>query len=202
MGGNRPPRPITKDFMRMSNAMWDLVQRCWAQQPADRPSAPTVALDLKGIIDAEQAGDRADVQCDKEQPTNAAAPPGPKGLAEPLAVDPAAMADAAHALGTLDVAPPPPVPEVATPTVPSFATEDRTTTAEHATNASGTETQADTQTSQITAPELPSKAESQPESPESKQEPTVTPPSKPQAQHVPEDDDARGGVCGCHCVIA
>ena len=51
--GRRPPRPVTEDFLIMSDAMWQLVQECWTHNPADRPLSSTVAQRLKDIVAAE-----------------------------------------------------------------------------------------------------------------------------------------------------
>ena len=53
--GGRPSRPVTKDLLRISDAAWELVNRCWSHQPQNRPSATVVAAQLGDIVEAEKA---------------------------------------------------------------------------------------------------------------------------------------------------
>ncbi|THH29184.1 hypothetical protein EUX98_g5003 [Antrodiella citrinella] len=50
LDGKRPPRPSTPDEQPMSDSMWKLTRRCWAQNVSDRPSAKKVAKDLEMIV--------------------------------------------------------------------------------------------------------------------------------------------------------
>ncbi|KAH8101102.1 kinase-like domain-containing protein [Cristinia sonorae] len=45
--GDRPSRPFTPFGSRMSDPMWNIVQKCWAQQPATRLSAEGVVLAMQ-----------------------------------------------------------------------------------------------------------------------------------------------------------
>ncbi len=47
-GGYRPSRPRSLS----DNALWALIQDCWAQDPAARPSAAAVAFRLQQLVDA------------------------------------------------------------------------------------------------------------------------------------------------------
>ncbi|TCD71977.1 hypothetical protein EIP91_000109 [Steccherinum ochraceum] len=48
--GQRPPRPRFDDGGTMSDALWSLIQRCWAQQASDRPEADEVASTIGAIL--------------------------------------------------------------------------------------------------------------------------------------------------------
>lgn len=47
--GNRPPRPFEAGMLGLSDEIWDLMERCWADEPRIRPSLETVLQVLDGI---------------------------------------------------------------------------------------------------------------------------------------------------------
>jgi serine/threonine protein kinase len=49
--GLRPPRPEGAEQQGLDDATWALVERCWNQAPAERPTAPQTATALKDLID-------------------------------------------------------------------------------------------------------------------------------------------------------
>ncbi|KAF8055467.1 rckA [Scenedesmus sp. PABB004] len=53
-GGFRPERPRS-----MPQGVWDVVSRCWAHDPAARPSAAWVLQQLQQLLDAEEAAGAA-----------------------------------------------------------------------------------------------------------------------------------------------
>ncbi|THH29179.1 hypothetical protein EUX98_g5005 [Antrodiella citrinella] len=57
VNGLRPPRPVTKDGVVVSDRLWSLIEHCWSQQPEDRPSAQFVEEKLRAIIGSERAND-------------------------------------------------------------------------------------------------------------------------------------------------
>ncbi|KAH8101101.1 kinase-like domain-containing protein [Cristinia sonorae] len=55
----RPPRPATGEGVLVSDSLWALIQRCWAHEPSERPTAHGVADELKTIISSEYPEDTA-----------------------------------------------------------------------------------------------------------------------------------------------
>lgn len=51
----RPTRPATQDLMQISEAMWELAQRCWDHFPEQRPDVSAVAKRLEVIVTGEHA---------------------------------------------------------------------------------------------------------------------------------------------------
>jgi len=47
MGGERPPRPT---HSTLTDELWELMQRCWAQDPRLRPEMSQVVRDLHGQL--------------------------------------------------------------------------------------------------------------------------------------------------------
>jgi len=41
VGGQRPPRPEARE-LGLSDSMWGIVERCWKQDPAERPKISEV----------------------------------------------------------------------------------------------------------------------------------------------------------------
>ncbi|TCD64694.1 hypothetical protein EIP91_003768 [Steccherinum ochraceum] len=54
--GERPPRPSTQDGVPISDKMWEITERCWAQQHSDRPPVQDVAAEIRAVVEAEQPG--------------------------------------------------------------------------------------------------------------------------------------------------
>lgn len=81
MSGARPARPVTRDGLIMSPAMWDVVEDCWKDAPNGRPTADKLANRLGKIVMAEHEKIlSSDVQCQPEtQPINA----GPSRVTSP-----------------------------------------------------------------------------------------------------------------------
>lgn len=52
--GERVDRPTLHEGGLMSDAMWDVTTKCWAQKPHERPSADIVVRKMWDIL---QAGD-------------------------------------------------------------------------------------------------------------------------------------------------
>lgn len=50
-GDVRPERPATEDAPQLSNAMWELAEKCWAKNPEHRPIAATVCDALSIQLD-------------------------------------------------------------------------------------------------------------------------------------------------------
>lgn len=50
MKGVRPLRPKTRDDIAMADDIWELVQRCWAHKPTDRPTSIDAANELATIL--------------------------------------------------------------------------------------------------------------------------------------------------------
>ena len=48
--GDRPPRPIFHGCFEMIQALWDIVELCWAQSPSERPSADELFKRVSGKI--------------------------------------------------------------------------------------------------------------------------------------------------------
>ncbi|KAK7036565.1 Homeobox protein tos8 [Paramarasmius palmivorus] len=53
MSGNRPPKPI---YGWCPDLVWDLVERCWAQSPVERPRAAQIERYLERVGNGEVAG--------------------------------------------------------------------------------------------------------------------------------------------------
>ncbi|THH26870.1 hypothetical protein EUX98_g7314 [Antrodiella citrinella] len=52
VNGLRPPRPVTKDGIVVSDPLWGLIEHCWSQQPKERPSAHFVEEKLRAIVES------------------------------------------------------------------------------------------------------------------------------------------------------
>lgn len=48
--GKRPRRPSPPAGRAMSNEIWDIVQRCWRQQPSERPDMDDIVDELASIV--------------------------------------------------------------------------------------------------------------------------------------------------------
>ncbi|THH29181.1 hypothetical protein EUX98_g5007 [Antrodiella citrinella] len=58
VSGKRPKRPKTTDGETMSEPIWHITQRCWSQQPSERPPAKEVATDMGNIVEGKEVTSR------------------------------------------------------------------------------------------------------------------------------------------------
>lgn len=52
----RAMRPDRLDPSRCPARVWALIERCWAQEPQQRPSAEEVASELEALLEAHCSG--------------------------------------------------------------------------------------------------------------------------------------------------
>jgi len=78
VGGKRPPRPVTKDGIEISDVMWKLTEGCWSQLPKDRPSTRVVADKLRDVI-ASREGEDGEVTIETPHHRFPATGPAPRG---------------------------------------------------------------------------------------------------------------------------
>ena len=65
LDGDRPERPKGDAGKLLTDSIWDVVERCWKDQPMERASARDVLRCLGGDLDAEcEAGDLSDAAAD------------------------------------------------------------------------------------------------------------------------------------------
>ena len=50
LSGARPKRPTFHDGPKMSDPIWEIVERCWAQDPSKRPTADQVLTRFEQVV--------------------------------------------------------------------------------------------------------------------------------------------------------